>query len=163
MKPNGESKLNPVIRVIDQDGTNLGLVEIPDAEALAHEKGLDLVEVGKDGDLIVGKIIDYAKLQYRKKKDTKKPKRVEQKEIRLGAYIGDHDLNFKVKAINRFLGEGKPVKVSVRFRDGIKRGILEIGENLLSRVREMTGGGIVRKSMREVGSFFDMYTPERKA
>jgi translation initiation factor IF-3 len=110
----------PEVRVIDADGSMLGVLQTHEALRKAQEQGLDLVEVNPKSDPPVCKILDFGKFKYEEKKKAGEAKRkqtvVEIKEIKLRPKTDDHDLNFKVKAARRFLEAGHKVKFTVRFR-----------------------------------------------
>jgi translation initiation factor IF-3 len=110
----------PEVRVIDSDGSMLGVLQTHEALRKAQEQGLDLVEVNPKSDPPVCKILDFGKYKYEEKKKAGEAKRkqtvVDIKEIKLRPKTDDHDLNFKVKAARRFLEAGHKVKFTVRFR-----------------------------------------------
>ena len=127
------------MRVVDSDGTMLGVFPTSDAVGLAVERGLDLVEVSPNADPPVCKILDYGKLKYEtQKKKTearKKQKTIEIKEIKLRPGIDHHDYDVKMRSMRRFLGEGDKVKVTMRFR-GREMAHQELGLRILHRVRD---------------------------
>lgn len=98
----------------------LGVLDTNDARRLAREKDLDLVEVNPKAMPPVCKIMDFGKFKYEEKKkaaeNRKNQTQVELKEIKLRPKTDDHDIDFKVKHIRRFLEEGDKVKLTVRFR-----------------------------------------------
>jgi translation initiation factor IF-3 len=110
----------PEVRVIDADGSMLGVLATHEALRMAQEKGLDLVEVNPKADPPVCKILDYGKFKYDEKKKTAEARRkqtvVDVKEIKLRPKTDDHDIAFKTKAARRFLEAGPKVKITVRFR-----------------------------------------------
>ena len=125
VQPNAENqhrvndaiRLTPV-RVIDQHGTMLGVIETDDARQYAREAGLDLVEVSPGERPPVCKIMDYGKFKYDQKKRAtqKKQHQTQVKEVRLRPKIGDHDIEFKMKQAVKFLKEKDKVKLNVFFR-----------------------------------------------
>jgi translation initiation factor IF-3 len=110
----------PEVRVVDDDGSMLGVVPTHEALRRAQERGLDLVEVNPKADPPVCKILDFGKYKYDEKKKAKEAKRkqttVEIKEIKLRPKTDDHDLAFKARAARRFIEAGHKVKFTVRFR-----------------------------------------------
>lgn len=108
------------VRVIGEDGAQLGVMPLADAKKLAREANLDLVKIAPTAKPPVCKIIDYGKFRYeqaRKEKEAKKKQRIiEVKEIRLSPNIDTNDLNTKVNQAKKFLSAGNKVKVAVRFR-----------------------------------------------
>ena len=108
------------VRLIDQDGQQVGIMSIGDALAMADEAGLDLVKIAPKANPPVCKIVDYGKFRYeqtrREKEAKKKQKTVEIKEIRLSPNIDTNDLNTKASNARKFLSKGNRVKVTVRFR-----------------------------------------------
>lgn len=110
----------PKIRLIDEKGTQVGIVETRRALEIARKKGLDLVEVAPQTQPPVCKIIDYGKYQYQKQKQAQKAKKKSKKTIikgiRLSLVIGKHDLEFKARQAQKFLSEGHKVKVELVLR-----------------------------------------------
>ncbi|MBQ4362088.1 MAG: translation initiation factor IF-3 [Lachnospiraceae bacterium] len=108
------------VRLIDQNGVQLGIMSAREALEKADEAGLDLVKIAPKANPPVCKIVDYGKFRYdqtRKEKEAKKKqKTVEIKEIRLSPNIGTNDLNTKATNARKFLSKGNRVKVTVRFR-----------------------------------------------
>ncbi|MDR2107562.1 MAG: translation initiation factor IF-3 [Holosporaceae bacterium] len=129
----------PQVRLTDQNGNPMGIVDVRDAMAMAREAGLDLVEVAAQAVPPVCRIIDYGKLKYelqKKKAEAKKKQKViEVKEVKLTPVIGEHDYQIKLSNICRFVKEGNKVKVTLRFR-GRELSHKEIGEKLLGRLIE---------------------------
>src|SRR5260370_19683552 len=110
----------PEVRVIDADGSMLGVLQTHEALRKAQEKGLDLVEVNPKAEPPVCKILDFGKYKYEEKKKQAQARRnqsvVEIKEIKLRPKTDDHDIDFKVRAARRFIEAGHKVKFTVRFR-----------------------------------------------
>lgn len=108
------------VRVIDSDGTMLGIMATEQALDLATEKKLDLVNISSNANPPVCKILDYGKYRYelqKREKEAKKKQKVTQvKEIRLSTFIEDHDIQVKANTASKFLKDGDKVKVSLRFR-----------------------------------------------
>jgi translation initiation factor IF-3 len=108
------------VRVIDEEGNQLGIMATRDALDLARSKGLDLIEVSPTANPPVCRIMDWGKFKYsesKKKKDAaKKSKTTEIKGIRLRPGTGEHDISFKLRDAQRFLQEGDKVQVTVIFR-----------------------------------------------
>jgi len=108
------------VRVIGEDGEQLGIMSSKDALKLAEEAGVDLVKIAPTAKPPVCRIVDYGKFRYeqtRKEKEAKKKQKVtEVKEIRLSPNIDTNDLNTKTNAARKFLTKGDKVKVALRFR-----------------------------------------------
>lgn len=108
------------IRVVSDDGQQLGLMSAREAMEIAEQKGLDLVKVSPNANPPVCKIMDYGKFRFeqaKKQREAKKNQKViELKEMRLSATIDKHDLEVKAKNVNKFLIDGEKVKVSIRFK-----------------------------------------------
>jgi translation initiation factor IF-3 len=126
------------IQLIDQNGTNHGVIDTPTAMKMAQEAGLDLVEISPNTSPPVCKILDYGKYKFQAQKKAaearKKQKVVEIKEIKLRPMIDDHDYDVKMKAMKRFFEEGDKVKVTLRYR-GREMAHQELGTKLLDRVK----------------------------
>ncbi|HIV96268.1 MAG TPA: translation initiation factor IF-3 [Candidatus Agathobaculum stercoravium] len=128
------------VRLIDDNGEQLGIVPIQQAQDIAVEKGMDLVKIAPQAKPPVCKIMDYGKYRFeqaKREKEARKNQRVvEIKEIRLTPNIDVGDLNTKVKNACRFLKDGDKVKVSVRFR-GREVTHASLGQDLLHRFAEL--------------------------
>lgn len=127
------------MRVVDGDGTQLGIMVLRDALRLAEEKQLDLVEISPTAKPPVCKIMDYGKYKYeqskRDKEAKKKQKIVSVKEVKLRPNIEDHDFEVKAKNALRFLKDGDKVKATIVFR-GREIVHTNLGQNLLKRLAE---------------------------
>ncbi len=108
------------VRVVGEDGEQLGIMSVQEAQALADEAGVDLVRIAPNAKPPVCRIVDYGKFKYeqtRREKEAKKKQRViEVKEVRMSPNIDTNDLNTKVNAAKKFLEKGDRVKVTLRFR-----------------------------------------------
>ncbi|MCG8598327.1 MAG: translation initiation factor IF-3 [Kiloniellales bacterium] len=133
---------NRTIRLIDETGENVGVVATSEALDRASNVGLDLVEVSPNADPPVCKIMDFGKYKYeeqkRKSEARKKQKIIDVKEIKMRPNIDQHDYDVKMRSINRFLGEGDKVKVTMRFR-GREMVHQDLGLKLLQKVRDELG------------------------
>ncbi|HLW28041.1 MAG TPA: translation initiation factor IF-3 [Kiloniellales bacterium] len=132
----------PNVRLIDENGDNVGVVATRDALLRAEDVGLDLVEISPMADPPVCKIMDYGKYKYEQQKRAnearKKQKIIEVKEIKMRPNINAHDYEVKMRSVSKFLSEGDKVKVTMRFR-GREMAHQELGLALLNRVREEVG------------------------
>ena len=126
------------VQLIDDTGTNRGVVAFFDALEMAEQAGLDLVEIVPNATPPVCKILDYGKFRFLEQKKAaearKKQKVVEIKEIKLRPGIDDHDYETKMKAVRRFFEEGDKVKITLRFR-GREMAHQDLGMKLLDRVK----------------------------
>lgn len=108
------------VRVVSDDGQQLGIMSAREAMEIAEQKGLDLVKVSPNANPPVCKIMDYGKFRFeqaKKQREAKKNQKIiEMKEMRLSATIDKHDLEVKAKNVLKFLKAGDKVKVSIRFR-----------------------------------------------
>jgi len=129
------------IRVIDDDGAQLGIMSPRDALAIARERGIDLIEVAPQAQPPVCKIMDYGKFKYeqakKEKESAKKHKQSELKGIQMFPNIEEHDFVVKVKSAIKFLEEGDKVKVTVRFK-GRQITHPEFGRQQMEKVVQMT-------------------------
>lgn len=127
------------VRVVDADGSQLGIMPTKQALSLAIEKGLDLVNIAPQASPNVCRIMDYGKYRYeqakREKEARKNQKTVEVKEVRMSMNIDTHDFETKVNQANKFLKGGDKVKVSVRFR-GREMAHTDLGRELLDRFKD---------------------------
>ncbi|MGE0736730.1 MAG: translation initiation factor IF-3 [Alphaproteobacteria bacterium] len=129
---------SPTVRLVDENGQNVGVVNKLDAIRRAEEVGLDLIEVSPNADPPVCKILDFGKFKYevQKKKNEarKKQKVIEIKEIKMRPNIDIHDYDVKMRSIHRFLEEGDKVKVTLRFR-GRELAHQDLAIKVLDRVK----------------------------
>ena len=129
-----EEIIDKEIRVISDEGEQLGIMSAEEALKIAEEKELDLVKISPMAKPPVCKIMDYGKYRFeqaKREKEAKKNQRVmEVKEIRMSPSIGENDLQTKLKAALKFLADGDRVKVSIRFR-GREMAHTNIGEQIL--------------------------------
>ena len=129
----------PKVRLIDDEGTNYGVISTRDALDRAMDAGLDLVEVSPNVDPPVCKIMDFGKFKYEQQKKAnearKRQKIVELKEIKMRPGIDDHDYQTKMRNANKFLENEDKVKFTVRFR-GREMAHQELGMDLLKRVQD---------------------------
>jgi translation initiation factor IF-3 len=127
------------VRVIDEDGTQLGIMPTKDALRLAQEKEMDLINIAPQAKPPVCKILDYGKYRFeqikREKEAKKKQKVIEIKEVRLSPNIDDHDMVTKARMAAKFLQNGDKVKVAVRFR-GRELTRTEVGKVVLDQFVE---------------------------
>ena len=137
------------VRLIDADGTQMGIVLGRDAQRIADEKRLDLVKISPTAKPPVCKIMDYSKFKFdqqKKEKEARKRQRtMEVKELRLSPNIDTHDINVKVKKAIEFLSAGDKVKITIRFRGrelGHKENAYSIMHDFAEKVQEV---GVVEK------------------
>ncbi len=127
------------MRLIDQDNNQAGIVRLIDAIEMAHQSGLDLVEVSPNVEPPVCRIMDYGKWLYEQKRKTKLSKKkqhvVTTKEVRLRPEIGDNDLEVKVNQARKFLEKGDKVQFTLRFKG---REVMHSGQSmeLMNGVRD---------------------------
>ena len=127
------------VRLINQEGRHIGVVDTATAIRLAEEEGLDLVAIAPEEDPPVAKILDYGKLRYeasvRARESRKSQSHVTTKESKLRPRIDAHDLGIKTAKIRKFLQQGHHVRVTLTFR-GREQTHPEIGYRLLAQVQE---------------------------
>lgn len=141
---------DPQVRLIDENGGQLGIVDIRTAQKMADERELDLVKIAPNSDPPVCKFMDYGKYRFemskREKEQRKNQKIIELKEIRLSSTIDLRDMEIKAKQCIKFLGEGDKVKVSIRFR-GRQITHNEIGAEVMNRFFEMVTESAIKERM----------------
>ena len=127
------------VRVIDENGENIGVMFTNEAIEQAATVGLDLVEVSPNADPPVCKFLDVGKFRYEAQKKAnlarKTQKTQEIKEIKMRPNIDDHDYDTKMRSVTKFIGEGDKVKVTLRFR-GREMAHQQLGMDLLRRVQD---------------------------
>ncbi|GMU91637.1 MAG: translation initiation factor IF-3 [Candidatus Hydrogenedentota bacterium] len=129
------------VRVIDEQGNQLGIMSPDDALRDAYERGLDLVEVAPNASPTVCRIMDYGKYKYQQSKRLKESRKHQHtivvKEVKYRPKIDDHDFDYKTNHVREFLQEGNKVKVTITFR-GREMAHPEFGQELLARIIEAT-------------------------
>jgi translation initiation factor IF-3 len=156
---------DPQVRLIGENGDQLGIVDIRAAQKMADEKELDLVKIAPNSVPPVCKLMDYGKYRFemskREKEQRKNQKIIELKEIRLSATIDVRDMEIKAKQTVKFLADCDKVKVSIRFRGRqITHG--EIGMDVMTRFYEMLGDTAIkeREPKMEGRSLFMILAPK---
>lgn len=156
---------DPEVRLIDENGNQLGVFDVREAQSLADERGLDLVKINPNSNPPVCKLMDYSKYQFdmrkREKEQRKNQKTIEVKETRLSATIDVHDMEVKAKATKKFLEDGNKVKVSIRFRGRqITHG--DIGEDVMEQFFQMVSDVAVkeRAAKQEGRNMFMVLAPK---
>lgn len=136
----------PQLRVIDQDGKQLGIMSREEALRVAQEQELDLVEISPEAKPPVCKVIDWGKYNYQRtkqqQKNRKAAKTLDMKQIRFGLKIGAHDLEIKLNKVRKFLEAGHKVKITLFYR-GREQAHKEIGFNIANKVIEDFGDTII--------------------
>ena len=155
------------IRVIDADGSQLGIMPTRQALQIAAEKGLDLVDIAPQATSNVCRIMDYGKYRYeqakREKEARKNQKTVDIKEVRMSMNIDTHDFETKVNQAVKFLKGGDKVKVSVRFR-GREMAHTELGKELLDRFKDSVAeAGVIDKPAKMEGRSMAMFISPKPA
>ena len=148
------------VRVIDDEGNQLGVMTTQDALKRAQEAGLDLLELAPTAAPPVCRIMDYSKYKYdqeKKEKEAHKKQRViHVKEIRIGPKIGEHDYQFKFRALQDFLKRGDKVKITMMFR-GREMAHVDLGRKILDRLAsDISAVGEIEEPPRLEGRFINM-------
>ena len=154
------------IRLIGEDGEQLGIMSARDAMKLAREANLDLVKIAPTAKPPVCKIIDYGKNRYeqarREKEARKKQKTIEVKEIRLSPNIDTNDLNTKVNQARKFVSGGNKVKVAVRFR-GRELAHTAVGKTILEDfAQKLSDIAVIDKPAKLEGKSMVMFLVEKR-
>lgn len=155
------------VRVIDENGGQLGVMSSRDAQHLADEKALDLVKIAPAATPPVCRIMDYGKYRFEQAKREKEARKnqhvVELKEVRLGLNTDIGDFNTKVRHAERFLEDGNKVKVSIRFR-GREMGHPEMGYEAMKRFAEaLEESAVLEKSAKMEGRHMLMFLAPKAA
>ena len=156
---------DPQVRLIGENGDQLGIVDVRDAQKMRDQGDLDLVKIAPNSTPPVCKLMDYGKYRFemgkREKEQRKNQKIIELKEVRLSATIDVRDMEIKAKQSVKFLADGDKVKVSIRFRGRqITHG--EIGMDVMTRFYEMLGDSAIkeREPKMEGRSLFMILAPK---
>jgi len=156
----------PQVRVIDDEGEQLGVMSTRDAVHLARERGLDLVEVAATADPPVCRIIDYGKFQYEAKKKAGEAKKkqvvINVKEIKFRPGTDDHDYDYRMKHAREWLQDGDKVKATIWFR-GREMTHRELGARILQKLEvDLSDVGEVEARPRMEGNqMFIILAPKR--
>ena len=155
------------VRLIGEEGEQLGVMSSREAQKLADEAGLDLVKIAPTAKPPVCKIVDYGKYRYeqaRKEKEArKKQKTIEIKEIRLSPNIDTNDLNTKINAAKKFLTKGDKVKVTLRVR-GREMAHMNASKHILDDFAEaLTEIAVVEKPAKVEGRSMTMVLAEKRS
>ncbi len=153
IKNSSHTRLNseiryPEVRVIGESGEQLGIMSSKEAQILARQQGVDLVEIAANANPPVVKIIDWGKFQYQKMKEEAKnrkkarEKQSDLKQMKIGLKISDNDLNIKVRKMREFVEDGDRVKIMIVLR-GREMAHKELGQELLDKVLGLMGDDIV--------------------
>ncbi len=159
LRVNDRIRISP-IRLIGDDGEQVGIIPTDEARAIAAERGLDLVEVAPNSRPPVCRIMDYGRFKYeqaRKSREAKKKQHIiHVKEIKMRPKIEGHDFGFKLRHARRFLEDGDKVKFTLRFR-GREMTHPELGVRVLERVKaELEELGNVESDIRKEGRTMTM-------
>ena len=154
------------IRLVGEDGSQLGVMPTRDAMRMAEEAGLDLVKIAPTAKPPVCKIVDYGKYKYemlRKEKEARKKQRtIEIKEIRLSPNIDTNDLNTKINAARKFLTKGDKVKVTLRFR-GREIAHMNNSKHILDDfAKELADIAVMEKAPKVEGRSMTMFLTEKR-
>ena len=154
------------VRLIGEDGEQLGIVYSRDALKMAEEAGLDLVKIAPTAKPPVCKIVDYGKYKYeqvRKEKEAKKKQKViDIKEIRLSPNIDTNDLNTKIGAARKFLTKGDRVKITLRFR-GREMAHMNNSKHILDDIAQsLSDIAVVEKAPKVEGRSMTMFLTEKR-
>ena len=154
------------VRVVSEDGEQLGIMSAKEAQDLADEAGLDLVKIAPNAKPPVCKIVDYSKYKYeqarREKEAKKKQKTIEIKEIRLSPNIDTNDLNTKMNAAKKFITKGDKVKVTLRFR-GREMAHMNSSKHILDDFAEgLAEIAVVEKPAKVEGRSMTMVLAEKR-
>ncbi len=154
------------VRLIGEEGQQLGIMSAKDAQKLADEAGLDLVKIAPTAKPPVCKIVDYGKFKYeqtRKEKEArKKQKVIEIKEIRLSPNIDTNDLNTKIAAARKFLTKGDRVKITLRFR-GREMAHMNNSKHILDDFAQaLADVAVVEKPAKVEGRSMTMFLTEKR-
>lgn len=137
------------VRVIDSDGTQLGIISVKEALDIAYGKDLDLVEISPNSEPPVCRVMDYGKFRFEREKKEKEQRKKQQtidiKEIQLSCRIDTHDFETKLKHARRFLDSGNKVKVCVKFK-GREMSHTAIGQEIIVKFGEACSDiGVIEK------------------
>ncbi len=147
---------SPQVRVIGEEGEQLGVMETTQALKLAGEKGLDLVEVAPNAQPPVVRVLDFKKWLFQREKEEKKQPKTTLKEFRIRPNIGGKDLEVRVERAEGFLKDGHKVKLTVLFR-GREKAHPELGLEKIKLVEDqLKGVGKPEKEPKSIGRGYEV-------
>lgn len=157
----------PQLRVIDNEGNFLGIMNLAEALEISRDKVIDLVEIVPNASPPVAKLIDYGKFRYQKEKELKKQKsqqkQVEVKGIRLSLRIGEHDVNLRVEQAAKFLQDGNKVKIELLLR-GREKARPDLGREVINKFIKQVGEkisiAVEQPLSRQAAKFFVVIAPK---
>lgn len=153
--------------MIDSDGSQLGVLDVQEAQRIAASRDLDLVEVAPNAEPPVCRVMDFGKYLYQEKKKQQEAKRKQKifqiKEVKFRPMIDEHDYVVKVKRFLKFLEEGDKVKATIQFR-GREMARMDLGYKLLKRLEgDMGESGVVESPPERAGNrIHQVFAPPRK-
>ena len=156
----------PEVRVIGDEGEQLGVMDVRDAVRAAREKGLDLVEVAPNADPPVCRIIDFGKYQYEAKKKANEAKKkqvtITVKEVKFRPGTDDHDYEYRMKHARQWLTDGDKVKATIWFR-GREMTHRELGARILEKLEQdlVDVGEVEARPRMEGNQMFIIFGPKR--
>ena len=155
------------VRLIDVDGSQLGVMPVKEAQKAANARSLDLVKIAPQATPPVCRIMDYGKFKFEQTKREKEAMKnrhvVDTKELRLSVGIGTHDLDYRVRFAKKFLTDGDKVKVSIRFR-GREMAHTALGQELLLQfAAQCAEEGVVEKAPKLEGRQMMMFLAPKTA
>lgn len=154
------------VRVLGENGEQLGVMSLEEAKKIAEEAGVDLVKIAPNAQPPVCRVVDYGKYKYeqtrREKEAKKKQKVIEIKEIRMSPNIDTNDLNTKISAARKFLSKGDRVKVTLRFR-GREMAHMNASKYILDDFAEaLSDVAVVEKPAKVEGRSLTMFLAEKR-
>ncbi len=154
------------VRLVGENGEQLGIVSLSEALNLSKEKDLDLALISPNANPAVCKLMDYGKYRFdqikKEKEARKKNKAQEIKTIQLSLTIGDYDINYRVKNAKNFLEEGNKVKVSIRLK-GRQQAYPEQGIEIMKKFASLIGdAGVIEKEPKLEGRDITMIIGQKK-
>lgn len=154
------------VRLVGENGEQLGIVSLNEALNLSKEKDLDLALISPNANPVVCKIMDYGKYRFdqiKKEKDARKKNKAQEiKTIQLSLTIGDYDINYRVKNAKNFLSEGNKVKVSIRLK-GRQQAYPEQGIEIMNKFAGLVGdAGVIEKVPKLEGRDITMIIGQKK-
>lgn len=156
----------PEVRVVNEEGRQIGVMKTGQALALAIEHGLDLVEISPQAQPPVCKLIDFAKFKYQQKKaeslQKKHAKKTEVKTIWISARISDHDMQIKANKVKEFLNDGDLVRIELRMR-GREQAFADSARQNLLKFISLIGQHKIEVPIRRMGGTFSVTVAPAKA
>jgi translation initiation factor IF-3 len=149
------------VLVLNEQGGSLGRMSYRDAQALALNQNLDLVQINQNGEVQVFKIMDHGKFKYQQRKNKQVQHHTQLKEMNFKLRIGDHDQNIKINHIKEFLAKGDEVRITVTLK-GREKSFPDLAKDKMNCILQaLEGFGVVQEKKTSPSSIYALVRPDK--